>query len=152
VCTSSNGAASNSTGVIAFNEWCDKNDPLDIRRISGKLHQILEDILEGSIEVPDESDVAEKLRNIYGPKLFKCRYCSPVFHEQWFETATRRLLHEDKHSRPYKCDREGCIYFEVGFVTKTGLQRHLRQSHDSRGWRQPRNLDVGYPSIWGCSY
>ena len=128
-------------------KWCDENDPLDIRKASRKLLSTMEDILEGRIEVSGEPDAAERLRKLYGQKLFKChnQICA-IFSAEGFESAAQRKQHEDKHDFPYKClAAENCFYKEIGFSSKQQLQRHTRDCHKNLFLTQKkvaRNLEV----------
>ncbi|KAF8241317.1 hypothetical protein K440DRAFT_683183 [Wilcoxina mikolae CBS 423.85] len=128
-------------------KWCGENDPLDIQKASRKLLSTMEGILEGKVEVFGEPDAAEKLRKLYGQKLFKCHHqiCA-MFSTEGFETAAKRKQHEDKHCLPYKClAAENCFYKEIGFSSKQQLQRHTRDCHNNSfvaHSRVARNLEV----------
>ncbi|KAF8244003.1 hypothetical protein K440DRAFT_589065 [Wilcoxina mikolae CBS 423.85] len=130
---------SSDNSQIELEEWCDQNDPMDIEKTGRKLRQILENILEGKLEVPDEPDVVEKLRTLYGQKLYRCRRQScAVSCAEGFETSSRRDQHEDGQDFRYKCSEENCFYKDVGFSSKAKLQRHSRDHHNTTSVSRPR--------------
>jgi len=112
---------------------------MDIEKSGRKLRQILEDVLEGKLEVPDKPDTVEKLRTLYGQKPYRCRQqaCAMSLAEG-FETSIQRDQHENGHDISYKCSEENCFYKDVGFSSKVKLQRHKRGSHNTASVSRPR--------------
>ncbi|KAF8545104.1 hypothetical protein BDD12DRAFT_977275 [Trichophaea hybrida] len=130
---------SSDNSQIELEEWCDQNDPMNVEKTGRKLRQILESILEGKLEVPDEPDVVEKLRTLYGQKLYRCRRQSCAMScAEGFETLSRRDQHEDGQGFRYKCSEEHCFYKDVGFSSKANLQRHSRDHHNTTSISRPR--------------
>jgi len=112
---------------------------MDIERSGRKLRQILEHILEGKLEVRGEPDAVEKLRTLYGQKLYRCRRQScAVSYAKGFETSAQRDQHEDGHDILYKCSEENCFYKDVGFSSKAKLQRHSRGHHNTAFVSRPK--------------
>jgi hypothetical protein len=127
-----------------LDDWCDQNDPMDIGKARQRLYKVLEDLLEGVFEVNGEPDVIEKLHKLYGQKLFRCRHHACARSSEGFETTAQRNRHEDQHGRLYKCLAENCLYNEVGFTSKTSLQKHTRESHNTSvsRHREVKKLEV----------
>ena len=70
-----------------------------------------------------------KLRQEYGPWLFKCDRPSCGFFRAGFESRKDRDRHVNSHSRPFKCDIADCDFADLGFATKSSLNAHKKRFH-----------------------
>ncbi|KAF8247362.1 WD40 repeat-like protein [Wilcoxina mikolae CBS 423.85] len=133
-----------------YTDWADENDPMDVSKRGRILQDILEGILEDRIQpeilAGSSCNYIEVFQKLYGQKLYKCRSPScEASSEVGFETSAQRQLHEDKHARPYKCPTEDCFFKEVGFATKSALQKHRKDYHNSvptQRTRKAKNLEL----------
>jgi hypothetical protein len=93
-----------------------------------KIRQQLEMILcpskEHALDCP-----CEKLRSLYGRRLFKCdRYRCQYYHIG-FETSSDRDTHLKIHNRPFKCSVLNCEFADIGFLSNDHLMRHMSKTH-----------------------
>lgn len=71
------------------------------------------------------------LKDIYGPRPFKCTRFGCQFFRKGYEHAKERNSHTQTHDRPYRCDRPGCEFGQIGFSSSTRLNLHLAH-HDEK--------------------
>jgi hypothetical protein len=107
--------------------WLDQ-DPSMISSTMSKIRQRLEMILcpskKHALDCP-----CEKLRSLYGRRLFKCdRYRCQYYHIG-FETGSDRDTHLKIHNRPFKCSVLNCEFADIGFLSNDHLMRHMSKTH-----------------------
>ncbi len=71
----------------------------------------------------------DSFKELYGQSAFVCRYIHCSRASDGFSTARQRDSHEAHHERRYRCAIVTCVYFEMGFVTKSDLKRHNNKYH-----------------------
>jgi hypothetical protein len=72
----------------------------------------------------------ESFRKVYGESEFTCRFECPR-RSDGFSSLEKRDEHENTHTKPFRCADSSCGFFDRGFASKTGLQKHNRKYHPS---------------------
>lgn len=93
-----------------------------------KIRQQLEMILCPSQEHPLDCP-CEKLRSLYGRRLFKCDRYRCQYYRIGFETRSDRDIHLKIHNRPFKCSAPNCEFADIGFLSNDHLMRHMSKTH-----------------------
>lgn len=79
----------------------------------------------------------ECLRQVYDNNIYLCRHpaCEGRMDLQGFYSIAQREAHEARHSRPFVCSDPSCeqSWGKVGFSTKAGLNKHVRNFHRQYG-------------------
>ncbi|KAL8375681.1 hypothetical protein RB595_007000 [Gaeumannomyces hyphopodioides] len=95
-------------------------------------HRILL-IREGVDSVPrnhgGNRDLPCSMTRIYGPLRFKCSkpWCNR-FH-QGFQKKQDLVLHDNMHTRPFRCPQRDCMAGRLGFDSESALNDHQRNYH-----------------------
>jgi hypothetical protein len=78
----------------------------------------------------------DSFRKVYGESEFTCRFECPR-RSDGFSSLEKRDEHEKTHTKPFRCADPSCEFFDRGFASKTGLQKHNRKYHPS-----PENAEL----------
>lgn len=111
--------------------------PLQFNSRINRLRQLLEEMLDSTTNTL----TVDRLRKMYGQKLYKCRrpFCIASTIEG-FKTKAERQKHESRHYLPYKCKVE-CAMSD--HPSKSALQRHIKQYHEFTKKRILKSLEEG---------
>ncbi|KAK3300618.1 uncharacterized protein B0H64DRAFT_315062, partial [Chaetomium fimeti] len=71
----------------------------------------------------------EEVRGLYGRVNYKCNKPWCHFFLQGFEILQARQEHIAQHERPFRCGRDGCYGFQIGFSEEPNLVRHNNRVH-----------------------
>ncbi|KAF2677177.1 hypothetical protein K458DRAFT_436809 [Lentithecium fluviatile CBS 122367] len=80
-----------------------------------------------------------KAPQLYGTRIFKCKWSFCEFHLRGFSNSVSRNEHEKTHQRPFKCPEAGCLYASLGYENESDLMQHKFGIHDNGSLGQLRN-------------
>ncbi len=102
-------------------------EPLELYATLRRIRRVFEEMVTPLL--PPTSAEAQRFREYYGVRWFKCpRLACRRFYDG-FASARERDEHEKKHSRSYRCDVPGCFASDVGLASERGLKQHKAQYH-----------------------
>jgi hypothetical protein len=69
------------------------------------------------------------LDTFYGDKRYKCPKLTCFHFHEGFKDAKSRLLHINRHDRPFRCTFPDCSVAEFGFGSSKDLDKHTKTFH-----------------------
>jgi Zinc finger, C2H2 type len=69
------------------------------------------------------------LNTFYGDKRYKCPKLTCFHFHEGFKDAESRLLHINRHDRPFRCTFPDCSIAEFGFGSSKDLDKHTKTFH-----------------------
>ena len=71
----------------------------------------------------------KNLDSFYGDKLFKCPKLTCFYFHEGFKDVIGRVLHVNRHNRPFQCTFPDCSSAEFGFRSSRELEKHIKCFH-----------------------
>ncbi|KAK0111063.1 hypothetical protein ONS95_001443 [Cadophora gregata] len=105
-----------------------KND-ISIKELGSALTRSREILEKITAEHSPHSPENEKLRNLYGDRLFKCPKVTCYYFHEGFKGARTRDHHINRHDRPFSCSFPDCSIVEFGFTSNKDLEKHRKFFH-----------------------
>jgi hypothetical protein len=104
-------------------------DVLDISLITAHFRAVLESLVSNNVN----TEQTLKLKELYGPNLFKCPRINCQYFYKGFAVEEHRNQHVARHDRAFLCSFEGCPTATFGCATSKELEDHMLHYHGTHG-------------------